>query len=139
MTFPHAKSVYVSLPVNVVLDPLECGHLVQHAGIARDLLGAEGEEAQGPQPVVDGDQDDLVDHPEVRPKPAGGPAAEHEGPAMEPDGHREGAVRSSGHGGYVDVEVETVLGTAGQQAVIVQTKVQLRTDRVPLLQHKNWK
>ena len=75
-------------------------------------------------------------HPEVRPKPAGSPAPEHEGPAVEPDSHGERTVgpRVSSDCGDVNVEVETVLGTPSQQAVVVQAKVQLRTDRVSLLQ-----
>ena len=84
-------------------------------------------------PVVDGDQDDIVHHPEVRPKPTGGPAPEHEGPAVEPDSHREGPGGVSSHGRNVNIEVETVLSTTSQQTIIVQPEVELRTDRVPLL------
>ena len=35
--------------------------------------------------------------------------------------------------GHIDVEVETVLGTASQQSVIVQTEVKLGTDGVSSL------
>ena len=53
----------------------------------------------------------------------GSTAAEHEGSTVEPDSHRESPVRVSCDGGNINIEVETVLGTAGQQPVIVQTKV----------------
>ena len=85
-------------------------------------------------PVVDGDQDDIVHHPEVRPKPTGGPAPEHEGPAVEPDSNREEVVGLTNCGdGLVHVQVEAVLRAPRQQALVIQAKVQLGTDRVSLL------
>ena len=121
--------------MDVVLDPLQGRHLVQHPGVARHLPGPQREEAQWPKSVVECDQDDPVNHPEVGTKPAGSTAAKHKGSTMDPDSHRE-EVMISGEGRDVNIEVETVLGTAGQQAIIAQTKAYLRTDRVPLLQYK---
>ena len=56
--------------VDVVLDPLQGGHLVQHAGVAGDLLVAQGQEPEGSQSVVQCDEDNVMNHPELGSKPA---------------------------------------------------------------------
>ena len=65
--------------MNVILNPVERRHLVEHPGVARHLPGAQREEAEGPQPVVEGDEDNVVHHPELGPEPARRARAEHEG------------------------------------------------------------
>ena len=63
-------------------------------------------------------------HPEVRPKPAGGPAPEHEGPAVEPDSHWEEVVGLTDcRDRLVYIQVEAVLRAPRQQAFVIQAKV----------------
>ena len=72
-------------PRDVGPDPGEGGGLVPEASVSRGLLQPEGEEAEGPHPVVDGDQDDPVDHPVVGAVPAA--PAHQEGAPGQPHQH----------------------------------------------------
>ena len=53
-----------------------------------DLLSGRGEEAEGPQPVVDGHHDDVLVHPDVWPVLLVGVGPHHQGPAVDPVHHR---------------------------------------------------
>ena len=45
---------------DVLLDPLQGQDLVVEAHVARDLVALQGEEAEGAQAIVDGDQDHAL-------------------------------------------------------------------------------
>ena len=75
---------------DVVPDPVEGEGLVPQPHVAGDLLTGGGEEAEGPQPVVDGDQDHATVHEVLRPVVPRGPGAGGEGSAVDPDHDRGG-------------------------------------------------
>ena len=104
----YSDEVWISSKhLNVVPDPGEGHHLVQLTHVPRDLLLPQGEVAQGPQPVVDGDHDDVVGDPVLRPEAVRSAVPGDEPPAMYPD-HDWEEVRGLGPRD-VQVEVETVL------------------------------
>ena len=57
---------------DVVPDPEHGEPLVQQPLVAGRLLQPEGEEAEGSESVVDGDEDDVVRHPQLGPIPVTG-------------------------------------------------------------------
>ena len=102
--------------------------MVEHSSVPRHFLCPEGEKSKRSKAIVEGDQNDVVDHPELGPKPARRPAAKHEGSPVQPDGHREKFVPCSVRWN-VDVQVQTVLVAAIEQAVILHAKGDLRGTR----------
>ena len=99
--------------------------MVEHSCVPRHFLRPEGEKSKRSKTIVEGDQNDVVDHPELRPKPACGPTAKHEGAPVQPDRHWEKFVPCPVRWN-VDVQVQTVLVAAIEQAVILHAKGDLR-------------
>ena len=60
---------------DVVPDPVDGEGLVPQAHVARDILTDGGEEAEGSEPIVEGDQDHATVHEVLRPVVSGGPGA----------------------------------------------------------------
>ena len=58
------------------------------AEVAGELLSCRGEEAEGPQPIVDGHDDDVPVHPDVGAVLIVGVGPHHQGPAVDPEEDR---------------------------------------------------
>ena len=102
--------------------------MVEHSSIPGHFLRPEREKSKRSKAVIEGDQNDVVDHPELRPKPARRPAAKHEGAPVQPDRYREKFVPCPVCWN-VDIQVQTVLVAAVEQSVILHAKGDLRGTR----------
>ena len=96
------------------MDPLERGDLVHHAVVAGlALLGRQfgvGQEAEGAQAVVDGDEDDAPLRPFVSVHGHFVAVAVHECAAVDPEGDGKSGFRlADGLGRGPDVQVQAVL------------------------------
>ena len=111
--------------LDVVLDPGESGQLVSHPSVAGNILSAEREEAQGPQPVPDLHQHHLVRDVEQRSVPPTDPRPAGVASAVDPDQDWQPPLPPPPSPplnlGDKDVQVETVLVTPLIQAIIHQT------------------
>ena len=102
--------------------------MVEHSSVPGHFLRPEREKSKRSKAIVKGDQNDVVDHPELRPKPARRPAAKHEGAPVQPDRYREKFVPCPVCWN-VDIQVQTVLVAAVEQSVILHAKGDLRGTR----------
>ena len=105
----HLVGVAAEL-LDVLLHPLEHHDLVLDAKVAGGEAVPGGEEAEGPQAVVEGDEDDVVLQQVVGAEEVGGSSAHDESPAVDVD--HDGALLLVQLRG-VDVEEEAVLVSGG--------------------------
>jgi len=83
---PKIVTVRISSELgNVLLDPLEDHDLVEHPLVAAGRLVGGAEEAERPQPVVEGDKNNILLQEIAGPEEEAGPASHDVGPAMEVD------------------------------------------------------
>ena len=74
---------------DVVMDPLEAHHLVPHPGIARDILRAQGQEAERSESVPDGDHNDVMREVVERSKLTAGSISSSISSSMDPEEDRK--------------------------------------------------
>ena len=88
------------------------------AEVAGGLLALQGEEAQGPQPVVDSHQDNLPVQEDLRSIEDGLTGTNYKGSTVEEDNDREEGGRVSARAGAVlgvNIQVETILPSLHQE------------------------
>ena len=109
---------------DVVPHPAESQELVVQPEVTGSLLALQGEEAQGPQPVVDAHQDDLPVQEDLRSIEDRLTGTNNKGSAVEEDDDgEEGSWVSTRVGTVfgVDIEVETILVAEVVKAAVGHT------------------
>ena len=97
---------------DILLDPAERQVLVLQSLVTRDLCAGESEEAQGSQPVVDGDNHQAGLHQQVHVHPLECSRTNFEASSVDPEEDRSEVVDvrcGLGKELSVDVEKETIL------------------------------